>query len=181
MPRPRVLLPLLITLACRGDATGVSADGNVVIGFSAGELAASQAFRWTSEEGMVGLGYFPEGGFSSIAMAASADGSRIAGRHADNSGYEAFLWTAEAGMERVMDLLVKQGATGLEGWRLTAVEDISGDGRWVVGNGVNPAGRTEAFLADLAPVPLPPTVWLLSAGLLSLIKPACRRRTSPEH
>ncbi|MFN9735084.1 MAG: HAF repeat/PEP-CTERM domain-containing protein, partial [Microcystis sp.] len=59
-------------------ATGVSADGSVVVGrgFSAN---GGQAFRWTQGTGMVGLGDLPEGIFYSSAAGVSADGSVVVG------------------------------------------------------------------------------------------------------
>ncbi|MCI0621891.1 MAG: hypothetical protein L0387_09510 [Acidobacteria bacterium] len=40
------------------QAYAVSADGSVVVGISSSE-SGDQAFRWTSKEGMIGLGYLP--------------------------------------------------------------------------------------------------------------------------
>jgi probable HAF family extracellular repeat protein len=63
-----------------GDLTGgtfcstarsVSADGSVVVGYS-NSYGGMQAFRWTQDEGMVGLSF-------TDAIAASADGSVVVG------------------------------------------------------------------------------------------------------
>ncbi|MGV2388389.1 MAG UNVERIFIED_CONTAM: hypothetical protein LVR29_08855 [Microcystis novacekii LVE1205-3] len=40
-------------------ATGVSADGSVVVGSSSSDTG-TQAFRWTQETGMVGLGFLSD-------------------------------------------------------------------------------------------------------------------------
>lgn len=45
-------------------ATGVSADGSVVVGNGTGFYGT--AFRWTQATGMVGLGYLPGGGYLSL-------------------------------------------------------------------------------------------------------------------
>src|SRR5437868_2653577 len=76
-------------------ANGVSADGSVVVGISESG-SGGEAFRWTSGEGMVGLGYlsFLPFGKNSFARGVSADGSVIVG---DSSG-QAFRWTSEDGM-----------------------------------------------------------------------------------
>jgi probable HAF family extracellular repeat protein len=75
---------------------GVSADGSVVVGASNDE-----AFRWTSDGGMVGLGFL-SGGPDSRAMATSADGSVVVGvgwsLDADFPPVEAFRWTSDGGM-----------------------------------------------------------------------------------
>ncbi len=39
----------------------------------------------------------------------------------------------------------------LEGWWLDGVHDITNDGRFLVGRGINPDGEAEAFLVDLSP------------------------------
>ena len=44
------------------NATGISADGTVVVGTSIGPNS-SQAFRWTAVGGMVGLGFVPGDSF----------------------------------------------------------------------------------------------------------------------
>lgn len=148
-------------------ATGASFDGRVVVGYSdSGQ--GPQAFRWTEAGGMTGIGDLPGGVFSSIATDVSGDGSIIVGTgsSAGNDPYnEAFLWTEAEGIQRLLDVLVARGATGLEGWALASASAISGDGRWVAGYGYNPAGLPEAYLADITPVPIPPTLGLLGCGL----------------
>lgn len=57
---------------------GVSADGSVAVGYSAG-ASGDEAFRWTSGGGMVGLGDLPGGSFDSQAHSTSADGSVVVG------------------------------------------------------------------------------------------------------
>jgi hypothetical protein len=85
---------------------------------------------------------------------------------ADNNG--AFVWTEATGMVRLIDVLIANGATGLEGWVLQGALAVSPDGRWMAGSGTNPDGRIEAFLADISPVPAPATFWLLGSGLAAL-------------
>lgn len=64
------------------EAYGVSDDGNVVVGVSksgaAGGPSNFEAFRWTPEAGMVGMGFMP-GHNVSVARGVSADGHVIAG------------------------------------------------------------------------------------------------------
>ncbi len=86
-----------------------------------------EAFRWTAETGMVGLGDVAGGGFFSDAYDVSADGSVVVGRSAGPNPfiYSAFRWTAETGM-----LALPSAAGG-------AIPDIasavSGDGNVIVG------------------------------------------------
>ena len=118
-----VTSPFLGTLP--GDswsrATGVSADGSVVVGVSGGSV--QRAFRWTESGGMVDLGSL--GGTITRANAVSGDGQVVVGESAlANGSPRAFLWTAQGGMQQ---LPVPPGTTGS---RATAVAD---DGATVVG------------------------------------------------
>lgn len=108
-------------------ATGVSANGSVVVG-SGRSASGPEAFCWTSGAGMTGLGDLPGGPFLSMAHSVSADGSVIVGRASSDAGYgmeEAFRW--ENG--------VMVGLGGLSGtdWRSYAY-DVSADGTVIVGN-----------------------------------------------
>jgi len=127
------------------DAWGASADGRVIVGSSHSALGR-EAFLWTSEGGMVGLGDLPGGDFRSEAIAVSADGSVVVGNSRTASGDEGFVWTQAIGMERLQDVLVANGTTGLSGWSQLRAGGISSNGQWIVGSGTNPSGFNEAFL-----------------------------------
>jgi probable HAF family extracellular repeat protein len=60
------------------SATGVSANGKVVIGVLSDSVGQDHAFRWTSSEGMTDLGVLP-GGTWSRAFAASQNGAVVVG------------------------------------------------------------------------------------------------------
>lgn len=116
-------------------ATGVSADGSVVVGV--GDSAnGREAFRWTAAEGMIGLGDLPGGTLESIARGVSADGSVIAGFSNSANGREAFRWTAAEGMKGLGDL---EGGD-FDSYAL----GISADGSAIVGVGSMGNG-TRAF------------------------------------
>jgi probable HAF family extracellular repeat protein len=137
----------------RSSAWGVSADGNVVVGESnsANSGAGGEAFRWTAGGGMVGLGDLPGGIFKSRSTGASGDGGVVVGFGYTDTGQEAFVWTQAVGMQRLIDVLVANGATGLDGWILTEAQAVSADGQWVVGSGKPPGSfATEPFLAFIA-------------------------------
>jgi len=153
----------------RSTARGVSADGGVVVGDSSSAASGdffTEAFRWTSGGGMVGLGDLPGGPFRSLALGVSADGNVVVGwSMIALMGSEAFVWTQANGMERLIDVLMANGATGLTGWTLESAQAISANGQWVVGFGTNPVGASEAFLANITPVPIPAAVWLFGSAL----------------
>ena len=109
--------------------------------------------RWSSGGGIVGLGDLPGGSFGSRALDASGDGSVVVGYSNTDNGNEAFVWTQATGMKRLIDVLVANGATGLNGWLLADATAVSADGKWVVGSAQAPGTFTfEPFLAFIGNV-----------------------------
>jgi probable HAF family extracellular repeat protein len=131
----------------------VSADGSVMVGYGSSDTG-KEAVLWTSAGGMMGLGYLPGGGAESKAHGVSADGSVVVGySQADensNATSEAFIWTQANGMQSLRDVLIAKGVPGLDDWELHVAIGISFDGQWVVGQGINPSGFREAFLANIS-------------------------------
>src|SRR5205823_8710459 len=119
-------------------ASGASADGLVVVGAAnhAPRSSSYEAFRWTSENGLVGLGDLPGGDVESHALAVSANGSVVAGFSKSANGIEAFRWTAGSGMAGMEDL----SGSGFYSY----ARAISADGRVIVGNSTSANGM-EAF------------------------------------
>ena len=113
------------------DASGVSADGSVVVGSSKSASSGgtgtgrTEAFRWAQATGMVGLGDLPGGLFYSKANGVSADGSVVVGVSEGANGNEAFRWTQATGM---VGLGVLPG-----GYFSSSALGVSADGSVVVG------------------------------------------------
>ena len=154
-------------------AHDVSDDGSVIVGRNAlfpqssidpqGQPGPDQAFRWTEALGTVGLGCLP-GDNASDALAVSGDGTIVvgwSGMH-DLRYKHAFIWTADDGMRDLLEVLCTDYAIDMAGWTLTEAVDISADGRTIVGNGFNPEGHEEAWVAV---IPEPATLALVAAGL----------------
>lgn len=125
----------------------INASGDVIVGYG-NSTAGYQALRWKSGAGMQALGFLP-GGNNSHATATNGDGSIVVGDSNSGGnlgGYSAFRWTAATGMRSVADLLNASGVA-LGGWRLTNAYGISADGRFIAGQGINPAGNSEPWIA----------------------------------
>ena len=127
---------------------GMNPDATVVVGKATSERGL-EAMRWTAAGGMKGLGDLPGGDFSSIAFDVSSDGKVVVGTATSASGAAAFVWDAEHGMRSLKDVLLAAGVGAVASWTLTEATGISADGRVVVGNGTNAAGRPEGWVARL--------------------------------
>jgi uncharacterized membrane protein len=138
-------------------AYGASYDGSVIVGGSNSannsSPTATEALLWRIGTGVTALGDLPGGAFDSLATAVSADGAAIVGRAADGSGRQAFLWTFESGLRNLRNVLVDDYGLGvpLEGWILEEAVGVAADGRTIAGNGINPDGFREGWIASLGP------------------------------
>lgn len=160
-------------------AEGASADGSVIVGNSyiprcsecvPEVLSRNNAVSWTNQGPATLLGQVPGGDQGSNALAVSADGSVVVGFYQVNPddpfrGFRAFVWTAGDGMQKLFDVLVMQGVTGLAGWTLLQANGVSADGRTITGQALTPAGTAQAFVATLNAVPTPAAVWLFGSAL----------------
>ena len=142
-------------------ANAASADGSVIVGTSSGSNGY-EAFRWTESDGMVGLGDLPGGGFDSKASKVSADGSVIVGSSLSVDGDETFRWTESDGMVSLKKTLIGAGLD-LTGWTLSSAISVSADGFTIVGNGINPSGQSEGWVANLSPEPIPEPLTILGS------------------
>jgi probable HAF family extracellular repeat protein len=107
------------------ESTGLAISGNgQVLGGWGNSTNGTEAFRWTSGSGMVGLGDLPGGPFGSAVTAMSQDGNVLAGSGSTQDGLRAFRWTQQSGM---MDIGTLTGST-------TTVYGMSLDGSTIVGS-----------------------------------------------
>jgi probable HAF family extracellular repeat protein len=109
-------------------ASGVSANGSVVVGQANGDTTSHSSFRWTAATGMQPLPAAPGFDFSYGASGISADGSVIVGTNANKNGVlsadHAYRFTDAGGYQ---DLGVQPGFTR------SVASAVSGDGQTVVG------------------------------------------------
>ncbi|MGB2820179.1 MAG: hypothetical protein WBF17_04305, partial [Phycisphaerae bacterium] len=138
-------------------ASDISADGTTIVG-SGYSASGREATRWAAG-GIYGLGDLPGGSYLSTANAVSGDGSVIVGISESAAGFEVFVWDATNGMRSLVDVLTGLGlGPALAGWTLEEVTDISNDGLTIVGDGTNPTGDTEGWIATL-PGPPAARMW----------------------
>lgn len=123
-------------------AYGVSADGSLIVGGSTSFPQGEEAFLWTQEDGITGLGDLPGGVEQSQARAVSADGTTVVGSAHNERGRTSFYWTREAGMVALHPL---GGPVGRSVKTLDA-SDVSGDGSAIVGTSIDPGSRRTAFI-----------------------------------
>lgn len=110
------------------NALGVSGDGQAVVGLSYDLYGVARGFRWTETDGMVDIGGFSAG---YPYMAASYDGSVVAGNTASGYLSRASVWTEASGQIENLPLL--------NGGNQSVARDISDDGRVIVGQAHNGA------------------------------------------
>jgi len=122
----------------------------VVVGFSNDASGHGfKAFRWTAASGMVGLGFLP-GGHESTASGVNADGTVVVGQANDASDQpQAFRWTRATRMQSVLTLLLAAKVVTMTGWQLRSANGVSADGTVIVGDGVDPLGQSQAWIARL--------------------------------
>jgi len=129
-------------------ARAVSADGLTVVGHGStdpdpsgiptpiGGGSRTEAFRWTADEGMVGLGHLAAEASWSSALGVSADGSTVVGESNAGGSFsgsfrEAFHWNESEGMRRLSDLPGNQDFDC--GDAECYARDVSADGTVLVG------------------------------------------------
>ena len=107
------------------QALDITPGGAVVVGDSLSHLGppgGSEAFRWTRETGIVGLGY-PNPGFS-FGSAVSADGNVVVGTQSLEGQLQAYRWSQREGRVPLSGLPVAVQSVG---------KDVSADGTVVTG------------------------------------------------
>jgi probable HAF family extracellular repeat protein len=139
---------------------GLSANGSVVVG-----AGATDALRWESGT-ITSLG-------PGLAMDASADGSIIVGTKStlasflsgDDGDPNGFIWTPQLGYRDLRDFLTNDCGLDLTGWGLLCAKGVSDDGLTICGDGINPAGLGEPWIAH---IPEPGLLTLVGVGSMWL-------------
>ncbi len=109
----------------------VSPDGNVVVGFTNSPApGGGEAFRWTPDTGITGLGV--GSGLQSVAYGVSTGGTVITGDSISIANNQAFRWTPPSQFNVIGDIP--------GGGNTSLARAVSADGSTIVGQGNSPAG-----------------------------------------
>lgn len=139
-----------------GQANAINSLGDVV-----GWTSPGGAFIWSAASGMKRIGLTPNG---------INDSDQVVGANLLNDGHEhAAIWTSDGGTQYLTFLMDSSGV----GWKLEVANAINNSG-WIVGEGIDPAGKTEAFL--LRPIPEPSSLVLTVIGVSVGLVRYCRQR-----
>lgn len=130
------------------SAAEISADGRFIAGASV-SANGFEACLWAEEGSPIGLGDLPGGPFRSVSEGVTNDGSVVVGYSTiSNAGAErAFIWDAAHGMRDLRTVLRTEFGLPLTGWTLTRANAITPDGSVIVGDGINPRGDFEGWVA----------------------------------
>lgn len=130
-----------------GEAGGISADGNTIIG-----SAAPNPYVWNATSGLTYITH-PNASFNfkGGATGISADGTRVIGFYrafgAPPMSGEGFIWTASGGRINLNDYAVSLGIA-TNGVTMGLPLAISQDGKKIAGSGTNASGQVVAFYLD---------------------------------
>lgn len=119
------------------SARAVSGDGLSIFGVS-DSAQGLRAFRWTDADGLEMLGEIDP-------AAASSDGSLVVGT--DFALERALIWDEIHGVRDLQSVLQGGFGVDIDGWQLLSARGMSASGTVIVGAGINPAGRLEAWMA----------------------------------
>lgn len=132
-----------------GEAGGISADGNTIIG-----SANPNPYVWNAVSGLTYITH-PNASFSfkGGATGISADGKKVIGYYrafgAPPMSGEGFIWTSASGRINLNDYAVSLGIA-TNGVTMGLPLAISQDGKKIAGTGTNASGQMIAFYLDIS-------------------------------
>lgn len=130
-------------------ANDISASGNAIVGY--GETANGiEAALWLKGESIRNLGTTNDGYRMEVANATSVDGSIVVGQGRISEDSRAMIWDEENGLHLISDWVeTNLPEVDLQGWKLREAIDISDNGRYIIGRGVNLSDDDGSWRLDL--------------------------------
>jgi len=163
----------IISNSLGSSADGIADDGTLMVNNAQPRFSAPQL--WSPITDFTDLIDDPRF-LSPIAWDISSNGSIVVG--ATGSIFPtpgAWVWDELNGTRSIEELLIAEGFD-LTGWAdLGLAVSVSNNGSLIVGTGNSTDGTRKAWLMDLAPVSLPPALYLFGTGLLGLAGVARRQ------
>ncbi len=138
-------------------AVSLSTTGKAIGGGGSNGQYAIEAFLWTADGGMRGLGFLSETTKLSYAYGVTSDGRYVVGRSHNGVKEEAFIWSEEWGMRSLREVLLEHGVDAQAmGWRLMEATSITvvDNTLFIVGTGLSGTLQQEAWMAHI-PIPAP--------------------------
>jgi uncharacterized membrane protein len=133
------------------QALGVSADGSTVVGRVEAPSEYTVPFYWRPGLGMI-TPILPPGTVSGRFVGASAHGDVLVGTAAPDAGPGiALIWDRASGSGDLKQRLLGLGLTSVASWSLGSAVAINPAGTVIIGNGTNPQGQPEAWIARIPP------------------------------
>lgn len=152
---------------------GLSGDGQRMVGYS---LFAGQTFATLWDGATPMLLPAPDEAEPTDwtrAIDVSDDGAVIIGQVTLGTDIRAVVW--RDGVPRLLGDLLEEAGADLTGWRISHVDSISADGRFIVGEAFNPDGQLQAYVAT---IPSPGGMLIVAATSTQLVR---RRRPVRVH
>jgi probable HAF family extracellular repeat protein len=150
LTHPDLLLCPGLNPICQTAPVDLSFDGQTIVGSITippnAELRA--AARWTADGRGYALPNYPAEASRCQALgvngSATADNTVIVGSCTTSTEERAVIWSNGTATS-VEAALAREGVTIPAGWKLLSAKAASSDGRVIVGNGLNPSGKSEAW------------------------------------
>ncbi len=139
------------------SASDMSSDGSWIVG----EGPGLQFFRWREDLGFQFITRITDGIIGDRPRVSDDGGTIVWGRN---------FWTESSGVQTLQSVLTQAGCD-FTGWTNLSAVDVSADGLTIAGNGTNPLGQAQGWVAT---VPSPGGVVVV--GVVGLAAMRRRRR-----
>jgi len=146
-------------------AQAISPDAAVIVG-----RVDNEPYYWKNDDTENYLDHTSRNQAISSAYAAANAGNTIVGRFTDDHPYgQAFIWRPtfltnsyssysidlNNNLRNLKDVLQHDYNLDLDGWILRSATDVSADGTVIVGNGIDPNGNNQAWIAKISDINTP--------------------------
>jgi probable HAF family extracellular repeat protein len=122
----------------------LSPDGSVIAGTTRSS-STYPAFFWTKDKGMVVIGHLSGRNTTHPTDMTPFGKIIVGGSFSGPTSGDAFIWDSTNGMRKLQTVLQTEYGLDLTGWTFQNASGITPNGNVIVGHGINPSGKQEAF------------------------------------